>query len=84
MAIAARYAQRALGMKKVAIVDWDVHHGNGTQVGPHHRPGNFTSTVVFDFFRSKLGDIHNTDSFDSKDYPCGKFSETATSCEEPL
>ncbi len=31
VAIAARHAQKAHGMEKVAIVDWDVHHGNGTQ-----------------------------------------------------
>ncbi|RVK20932.1 histone deacetylase family protein [Sinorhizobium medicae] len=31
VAIAARYAQRAHGAERVAIVDWDVHHGNGTQ-----------------------------------------------------
>ena len=30
-AIAARHAQRAHGAARVAIVDWDVHHGNGTQ-----------------------------------------------------
>ena len=30
-AIAARYAQRRFGAERVAIVDWDVHHGNGTQ-----------------------------------------------------
>jgi acetoin utilization deacetylase AcuC-like enzyme len=29
-AIAARHAQDALGVERVAIVDWDVHHGNGT------------------------------------------------------
>jgi acetoin utilization deacetylase AcuC-like enzyme len=29
--IAARHAQRAHGVERVAIVDWDVHHGNGTQ-----------------------------------------------------
>jgi len=31
VAIAARHAQRNHGIKRVAIVDWDVHHGNGTQ-----------------------------------------------------
>jgi acetoin utilization deacetylase AcuC-like enzyme len=31
IAIAARYAQRRYGMERVAIADWDVHHGNGTQ-----------------------------------------------------
>jgi len=31
VAIAAKYAQNKLGVKKVLILDWDVHHGNGTQ-----------------------------------------------------
>jgi acetoin utilization deacetylase AcuC-like enzyme len=30
-AIAARYAQKTHRAERVAIVDWDVHHGNGTQ-----------------------------------------------------
>src|SRR3954468_4203473 len=30
-AIAARHAQARHGAERVAIVDWDVHHGNGTQ-----------------------------------------------------
>lgn len=30
-AIAARYAQKKHNIKRVLIVDWDVHHGNGTQ-----------------------------------------------------
>ena len=29
--VAARHAQAALGLERVAIVDWDVHHGNGTE-----------------------------------------------------
>ena len=31
VAIAARAAQRGLGLERVAIVDYDVHHGNGTE-----------------------------------------------------
>ena len=31
VAIAARFAQAELGLTRVAILDWDVHHGNGTQ-----------------------------------------------------
>jgi acetoin utilization deacetylase AcuC-like enzyme len=31
VAIAARHAQKAHGAERVAILDWDVHHGNGTQ-----------------------------------------------------
>lgn len=30
-AIAARYAQRTYGIARAAVVDFDVHHGNGTQ-----------------------------------------------------
>ncbi|AWM86482.1 histone deacetylase family protein [Microvirga sp. 17 mud 1-3] len=30
-AIAARHAQSRHGAQRVAILDWDVHHGNGTQ-----------------------------------------------------
>jgi acetoin utilization deacetylase AcuC-like enzyme len=31
VAIAARYVQKKYGLSRVLIVDWDVHHGNGTQ-----------------------------------------------------
>jgi acetoin utilization deacetylase AcuC-like enzyme len=31
VAIAARFAQAELGVRRLAILDWDVHHGNGTQ-----------------------------------------------------
>jgi acetoin utilization deacetylase AcuC-like enzyme len=31
VAVAARYAQAKYGMERVLLVDWDVHHGNGTQ-----------------------------------------------------
>lgn len=31
IAIAARHAQKKLNAKRVLIIDWDVHHGNGTQ-----------------------------------------------------
>jgi acetoin utilization deacetylase AcuC-like enzyme len=31
VAVAARHAQAELGIERVAIVDWDVHHGNGSE-----------------------------------------------------
>ena len=31
VALAARHAQQRLDIRRVLIVDWDVHHGNGTQ-----------------------------------------------------
>lgn len=36
--IAARHAQRRHGLERVLIVDWDVHHGNGTQVAFYDDP----------------------------------------------
>ena len=31
VAVAARYFQKRHGLERIAVVDWDVHHGNGTQ-----------------------------------------------------
>ena len=38
VAIAARHAQRTHGARRVLIVDWDVHHGNGTNEIFHADP----------------------------------------------
>ncbi|NDV62484.1 histone deacetylase [Puniceicoccales bacterium CK1056] len=31
VAIAAQYAEETFGLERICIIDWDVHHGNGTQ-----------------------------------------------------
>lgn len=31
VAVAARYGLQRLGLHRILIVDWDIHHGNGTQ-----------------------------------------------------
>jgi acetoin utilization deacetylase AcuC-like enzyme len=41
VALAARHAQKKHGLGKVAIVDWDVHHGNGTQDAFYEAPDIF-------------------------------------------
>jgi len=38
VAVAARYAQMKHGLEKILIVDWDVHHGNGTQSAFYNDP----------------------------------------------
>jgi len=38
VAIAARWLQTEAGVKRVAILDWDVHHGNGTQHSFYNDP----------------------------------------------
>ena len=41
IAIAARYIQKQYDLRKVLIVDWDVHHGNGTQASFYSDPTVF-------------------------------------------
>ncbi|GHB96555.1 acetoin utilization protein [Cerasicoccus arenae] len=41
IAIAARYAQQRYGLSRVAIIDIDVHHGNGTQSAFYRDPTVF-------------------------------------------
>ncbi len=38
IAIAAKYALEHYGLQKVAIIDFDVHHGNGTEAAFHQDP----------------------------------------------
>jgi acetoin utilization deacetylase AcuC-like enzyme len=44
-AIAALHARYAYGVQRVAIVDFDVHHGNGTQNILWNEPGMFYSST---------------------------------------
>lgn len=44
-AVAARHAQARWGLKKIAIVDFDVHHGNGTQQIFYRDPGVFYAST---------------------------------------
>lgn len=41
IAILARYLQKKYGLEKILILDWDVHHGNGTQHTFEEDPGVF-------------------------------------------
>jgi acetoin utilization deacetylase AcuC-like enzyme len=44
-AIAARHAQKVLGLGRIATVDWDVHHGNGTQAIFYDDPSVLTISL---------------------------------------
>jgi acetoin utilization deacetylase AcuC-like enzyme len=51
MAIGAEYLKRAHGANKILIMDWDVHHGNGTQDAFYDDPSVlFISTHQFPFY----------------------------------
>ncbi|MCC5839227.1 MAG: histone deacetylase [Opitutales bacterium] len=45
VAIAAVYAREALGRERVCIIDWDVHHGNGTQESFYASPGELFISI---------------------------------------
>ncbi|MBI1823572.1 MAG: histone deacetylase [Nitrospirae bacterium] len=45
VAVAARYAQEKFRLKRIAILDWDVHHGNGTQEIFYEDPSVFYFSV---------------------------------------
>lgn len=41
IAIAARYALKFKNLQRILIIDWDVHHGNGTQDAFYYDPSVF-------------------------------------------
>ena len=45
IAVAARHAIDAHGLERVAVVDFDVHHGNGTQAIYYQRPDVLTISL---------------------------------------
>ena len=51
VAVAAHHARAAHGMTRVAVVDFDVHHGNGTQAMFWHDPDlMYASTHQYPFY----------------------------------
>jgi acetoin utilization deacetylase AcuC-like enzyme len=45
VAIAAQHARVTRGLKRVAVVDWDVHHGNGTEHAFYEDPTVLTISI---------------------------------------
>jgi acetoin utilization deacetylase AcuC-like enzyme len=67
VAIAAAHA-RAVGLERVAVVDWDVHHGNGTQEMFWREPGVlYISMHQFPFYPG-TGDVDEVGEGDGKGY----------------
>lgn len=51
VAIGARHAQRRHGLDRILVVDWDLHHGNGTQQTFEDDPGVlYFSTHQYPFY----------------------------------
>jgi acetoin utilization deacetylase AcuC-like enzyme len=45
VAIAVQHALHARGVERVAVVDWDVHHGNGTEAAFYDNPSVLTISI---------------------------------------
>jgi len=61
VAIAALYAIKHHGLKRVAIIDFDVHHGNGTQAAFYNNPAVlYASTHEMPLYPHYSGDDSET------------------------
>lgn len=60
VAIAARYIQKKHKLARVLIVDWDVHHGNGTQAAFYDDPTVFYFSVHLSPFYPGTGHANET------------------------
>jgi len=57
--VTAKHALAVLGLERIAIVDWDVHHGNGTQAGFYDDPRVLTISIHQDnCFPPDSGRVH--------------------------
>ncbi len=79
VAIAARYLQKKYGVKKIAIIDWDIHLGDGT----HHVFANDPNVLFISIHRYDHGTYYpagETGSFLS----CGLEDAKGSNINVPL
>jgi acetoin utilization deacetylase AcuC-like enzyme len=58
IALAVLYARAKLGVMRVAVVDWDVHHGNGTQQAFYEDPNVLTISIhQHNLYPANSGDV---------------------------
>lgn len=68
-ALAAAHARHALGLSRVAIVDWDVHHGNGTEHAFYADPTVLTISIHQDNnYPPQSGAIRDTGAGEGEGY----------------
>jgi acetoin utilization deacetylase AcuC-like enzyme len=61
--MAAQHARKVYGLERVMIVDWDVHHGNGTQDAFYAEPGVlFVSLHQQDWYPRLSGELEQVGS----------------------
>jgi acetoin utilization deacetylase AcuC-like enzyme len=62
IAVAARHAMARHGVRRIAVVDWDVHHGNGTQACFYEEPDVLAISIHQDgnFPQADSGTVEQT------------------------
>ncbi|MGM0555702.1 MAG: histone deacetylase family protein [Myxococcota bacterium] len=68
MAIAADHATRELGYDRVLVLDWDVHHGNGTHYSFYERKDVFVFNTHRSPFYPGTGDVQEMGRGDGTGY----------------
>ena len=69
VALAALHARQARGLSRVAVVDWDVHHGNGTEHAFYDDPSVLTISIHQDNnYPPQSGSITDTGSGKGEGY----------------
>lgn len=59
--LAVEHASKVHGAKRIAVIDWDVHHGNGTQTAFYADPDVLTISVHQDgYYPTDSGGIEET------------------------
>jgi len=84
VAIGARYLQKKYGLKRVLIVDWDLHHGNGTQAAFYDDPSVlYFSTHQYPLYPG-TGSLHETGDGEGTGYTINAPMRAGTPPEEFL
>lgn len=68
IAIAAEYAVKVRGLKKVAVLDFDVHHGNGTQNHFYDRGDVLFASTHREPFYPGTGNVRDVGSKEGRGY----------------
>ncbi len=68
VAVGTKFLQKKYGIERVLIVDWDVHHGNGTQEAFYEDPGVLFFSIHRYPFYPGSGSVQETGEKDGRGY----------------